>query len=108
MAKLASPQGHYFAENTSEPKEQPMTFSEISATLRNPQGPYFAENTPAMLALESMVDTATISNVLYALAHVCHSKAEHLAVNWQDATTAGEYLRTAMKLDKLAASKLPR
>ena len=49
-----------------------------------PQKPYFAEGTDAMIALEAMVDHVGLTNVLYALAHICNAKAEHVGVNWQD------------------------
>jgi hypothetical protein len=79
-----------------------------SLMLHNPSGAYFAENTPAMLALESMVDATSVANVLYALARICNEKADHLAANWQDDGTAAKWAEFALRLDKIAASKLLR
>jgi hypothetical protein len=39
-------------------------------------------------ALEQMVDAFTVREVLNALVMICDEKAEHVAVNWQDATSA--------------------
>jgi hypothetical protein len=67
------------------------------------QRPYFCEGSDAMVALEEMVDRVGLSNVLWALEHVCHAKAEHLASNWQDAAAAKIWTRDAAKCSKLAA-----
>jgi hypothetical protein len=77
-------------------------FREITDTLRNPNGPYFAENTPAMLALESMVDTVGLANVLYAVAQIAREKAEHLASAWQDENTAKRWGKMAGKIERVA------
>lgn len=79
------------------------TQREISETLRNPNGPYFAEGAPAMIALETMVDTVGLRNVLYALSTICGEKAEHLRANWQDHASAKVWDHAAGKLDKAAA-----
>ena len=42
------------------------------------QEPFFAEGTEAMVALEAMVDHAGLRNVVWALAHICWNKAEHV------------------------------
>jgi hypothetical protein len=42
------------------------------------QKPYFAEGTDAMMALEAMTDHAGLRNVVWALAHICWDKAEHV------------------------------
>lgn len=63
---------------------------------------YFAEETEAMVALEEMVDKVGVRNVLYALAHICNAKAEHVAVNWQDTAMAKEWTRAAAKVDAFA------
>ena len=43
--------------------------------LRSQTGAYFAPGTPAMLALESMMDSVGVRNVLHALAHLCARQA---------------------------------
>jgi hypothetical protein len=55
-----------------------------------------------MLQLEAMVDAVGLRNVIYALEHICHEKAEHLAVNWQDIGTAKAWTREALRLQKAA------
>jgi hypothetical protein len=79
--------------------EEPMV-AQANSSLH--QGPYFAEGTEAMLQLEAMVDAVGLRNVLYALVHICHEKAEHLAVNWQDICTAKAWTREALRLQKAA------
>lgn len=64
--------------------------------------PFFCENSPAMIELESMVDKVGLANVLYALENICHGKAEHLLVNWQDAPTAKGWTREATRMRKCA------
>lgn len=64
--------------------------------------PYFCEGSEAMLQLEAMVDKVGLRNVLYALEHICHEKAEHLRNNWQDRTSAGVWNRRGNKLNKVA------
>lgn len=49
---------------------------------------YFEEGSEAMVALEAMVDKVGVSNVLYALSHICGEKASHLAETWQDTASA--------------------
>ena len=65
--------------------------------------PYFCEGSEAMVALEAMVDHAGMANVLYALAHICQAKAEHLEVNWQDRASAYLWRVGGNKLDRFAA-----
>lgn len=69
--------------------------------------PFFADNTDAMNALEFMIDTVGLSNVLYAIEHVCYAKAEHIQENWQDRTLAKAWsadARTARKAGTLVCS----
>jgi len=66
-------------------------------------GPYFAEGTEAMLALEAMVDKVGVSNVLYALQHICDAKADHLESNWQDRVSAKVWERDARLCGRAAA-----
>jgi hypothetical protein len=68
--------------------------------------PCFAEGTPAMVALEAMVDKVGLRNVLFALAHIANAKAEHVATNWQDCTTAKVWAKQAAKLDGIATTIL--
>ena len=67
------------------------------------QKPYFAEGTEAMIALEAMVDTAGLRNVVWALAHICWDKAEHVETNWQDDQLARDWNANAAMLDSSAA-----
>jgi hypothetical protein len=67
---------------------------------------YFAEGSEAMLALEGMVDRVGISNVLYALAHICNAKAEHLEHNWQDRISAKVWAKRAAFFDDKASTIL--
>jgi hypothetical protein len=64
---------------------------------------YFEEGSEAMIALEAMVDHATIRNVAYALAHICWDKADHVRSNWQDEALAKDWERNARAIDKLAS-----
>ena len=49
-------------------------------------------------ALEVLVDTHGLAEVLAALSDVCMGKAEHLRANWQDAKAAKEYDRLSARL----------
>lgn len=55
-------------------------------------------------ALEPMIDSATVSDVLLAIGRVCNEKAEHIRINWQDSITAAAWDRLATRCDKLAAT----
>jgi hypothetical protein len=55
---------------------------------RTKQMAYLEEGSEAMVALEAMVDRVGMANVLYALAHICWAKAEHLETNGQDKASA--------------------
>lgn len=57
--------------------------------------PYFCEGSDAMVELEATVDKVGLSNVVYALAHICREKASHLETTWQDKLTAKAYQRRA-------------
>jgi hypothetical protein len=63
--------------------------------------PYFCEGSDAMVDLETMVDRVGLNNVLYALAHICRAKGEHLRAAWQDATTANVWDKNAVALDRV-------
>ena len=52
--------------------------------------------------LEALIDAYGLPAVLDALGTVCAAKAEHIAVNWQDATLAKTWERDATLLHKLA------
>jgi hypothetical protein len=64
---------------------------------------FFEEDSESMLQLETMVDQAGMANVLYALAHICQAKAEHIETNWQDLATAYLWRVGGNKLDRFAA-----
>jgi hypothetical protein len=64
---------------------------------------YFEEGSDAMVQLEAMVDGVGMTNVLYALAHICWAKANHLETNWQDRATAYLWRVGGNKLDRFAA-----
>jgi len=66
---------------------------------------YLCENSPAMLVLEGIVDRAGLRNVLFALEHICHAKANHLEENWQDLKSAKVWSRHG-RLCGTAACKL--
>jgi len=83
-----------------------MTQREIAELLRAPGGAYFADNTPAMLALETMIDTVGLSNTLYAMAKVCDYKSEHIRSNWQDPKLAEHWDKRGNALT-LIAGKYP-
>jgi hypothetical protein len=50
---------------------------------------YFEEGSEAMVALEAMVDTVGLPNVLYALAHIERAKAAELQHETQDRFAIG-------------------
>lgn len=49
--------------------------------------------------LERIVDLAGLKNVLAMLSTICGEKAEHVAVNWQDASAAKVWDRHARAID---------
>jgi hypothetical protein len=53
-------------------------------------------------ALEKLVDASTLATVLEALAEVCHEKAEHLRVNWQDSGMAVAWTRAGNRIQATA------
>lgn len=62
----------------------------------------FEQDSTDMLALESMVDRAGVRNVLYALAHICGEKADHIRSNWQDVPLARHWEQRARTISRLA------
>lgn len=38
--------------------------------------------------LEALIDKRGLENVLVAISEICGAKAEHIAINWQDADLA--------------------
>lgn len=60
-------------------------------------------NTELNDALEALIDKHGLTQVLVAIAEVCDAKAEHLAVNWQDADSARYWTQDAGWIGKLAA-----
>jgi hypothetical protein len=63
---------------------------------------YLSDNSPAMLVLEGIVDRVGLRNVLYALEHICHAKAQHLEANWQDEASAKVWWRNGTICGKTA------
>jgi hypothetical protein len=63
---------------------------------------YLSDNSPAMLVLEGILDRAGLRNVLYALEHICHAKAQHLEANWQDTVSAKVWWRNGTICGKTA------
>jgi hypothetical protein len=55
--------------------------------------------------LEAMVDRASVSAILEALAQICRLKAVHLRDNWQDDKAARIWLRGAVAIEKCYESK---
>jgi hypothetical protein len=51
-------------------------------------------------ALEALIDATDLTAVIDALAQVAGAKAEHIASNWQDVTTAKAWDRAALELAK--------
>ena len=79
-----------------------MTMAKATPSIQ--QEPYFAEGTEAMIALEAMVDHAGLRNVVWALAHICWAKAEHVQANWQDDQLARDWNANAAMLNRFARS----
>ena len=64
--------------------------------------PYFGEGTEAMMDLEAMVARAGLRNVVWALAHICWDKAEHVQSGWQDDQLARDWSANAAMLNRFA------
>lgn len=56
-------------------------------------------------ALEALVDSEGLEDVLIALHLVCLEKAEHLRCNWQDEATAKAWERAADAVRKASEAK---
>ena len=54
------------------------------------------------LELELMVDRHGITGELWMLARVCADKADHLATDWQDETSAKQWEKRMAKVESLA------
>lgn len=52
--------------------------------------------------LEVLVDGSKMSDVLRALVTIARGKAEHVRTNWQDASLAKEWERTATRIEQCA------
>ena len=52
-----------------------------------------------MVRLESLVDEASLAQVLETLSEICYAKAEHLETNWQ--TSGHVWVAQARLIDKL-------
>lgn len=55
--------------------------------------------------LEAIVDSMGLEATVRALAEICGEKASHIAMNWQDTTTAKVWMRGSAILD-VAAIKI--
>jgi hypothetical protein len=77
-----------------------MTMAKATPSIQ--QEPYFAEGTEAMIALEAMVDHAGLRNVVWAMAHICWAKAEHVQAAWQDDQLARDWNANAAMLNRFA------
>lgn len=55
--------------------------------------------------LERCVDRTSLKIVLDALADICHEKAEHVRVNWQDATLGSAWESAGKRVGTCAASR---
>jgi hypothetical protein len=52
--------------------------------------------------LEAIVDSMGLEQTVRALGEICGEKAEHIAVNWQDANTAKPWAKAGALIDVLA------
>jgi len=52
--------------------------------------------------LETLIDQASVKDVLQAIAFIIETKAEHIAANWQDEQTANVWLTEAHHLEQFA------
>ncbi|REJ65784.1 MAG: hypothetical protein DWQ31_17140 [Planctomycetota bacterium] len=53
--------------------------------------------------LEQLIDSASLQEVLSALAEICHEKADHLRSNWQDESSAKVWERDAQAIERCAS-----
>jgi hypothetical protein len=56
--------------------------------------------TAYMCELEAFIDRYGVADVLHALEKICDAKAEHIAVNWQDAKSAKQWAKFAHAIEK--------
>ena len=60
-----------------------------------------AENADARNAIvEAIIDSAGLDKLLYAITEVCYAKSEHLKANWQDFSSAEDWIRNARKVER--------
>lgn len=64
-----------------------------------------SSRTETLTKLELILDRHGLANVLRMLAEIAGQKAEHIATNWQDASTAKRWDKAGSLLD-LAAVKV--
>jgi len=62
-----------------------------------------AESWTDRVTLEEMVDRYSLANVVEALVALCHTKAEHLTTNWQDPSSARDWVADARTLDRVVS-----
>ena len=51
--------------------------------------------------LEALIDRYGLGDVLHCLERICDAKAEHVAVNWQDASGAKIWASRAYALERV-------
>jgi hypothetical protein len=57
---------------------------------------------------EQLVDKHSMAEVLLALFHICHDKAEHLQSNWQDRNSAKAWKHIAKKISAAQSDAFAR
>lgn len=77
-----------------------MNYREMSQALGNPSGAYFQDGTPAMLALEVMIETAGLRNVLHALAYIAIDKSRYASNTLKNFELARQWAERSKVLQK--------
>jgi len=50
--------------------------------------------------LEQLIDKHSLGTIVEMLTEICHEKAEHVSLNWQDSITARTWRQDANSLEK--------
>ena len=53
--------------------------------------------------LEGLVDKFGLGTVLSGLSYICSEKSLHIAENWQDTSTANQWMGASTRLDKVGS-----
>lgn len=56
--------------------------------------------------MEAYVDSESLTGLLAALIEICHEKAEHIAVNWQDRELSSVWTRVGRRLSSIETEAL--